>query len=343
MTQPDILLVDDDAGAIQLMGRILAGVGKMRFATNGEDALRCARERVPDLVLLDAEMPGMSGFEVFEAMRAEPLLAPVPVIFVTCHSDVEFEVAGFQLGAADFIAKPVSPPLLLARVQTQLRMKAMSDELRAIATIDMLTRVANRRRFDEALEQEWHRTRRSGDPMALLMIDVDHFRSYNERYGYREGDVCLRSVANSLVSTNICPLGLVARASGKKFALLLPQTAAAGAERAAHAMLDLVESLHIPHEGSSTSTHVTISIGIACYDKASECWIQPDADARLTADLRPRCSPVDLVRAAERALLAAKRAGRAQARLLDISHVDMPSFSRQIVPALRAASCVAST
>src|SRR6202040_1975180 len=115
----DILLVDDDPDAIKLLSRILSGSGCLRFATTGEDALRLARESAPDLMLLDAEMPGMSGIQVFEALKAESRLADVPVIFVTSHSDAEFEVAVFDKGAVDFIAKPVSPPLVLARVRSQ--------------------------------------------------------------------------------------------------------------------------------------------------------------------------------------------------------------------------------
>lgn len=136
----NILLVDDDPGTVQLLGRILSDSGNLRFATSGEDALRLARESAPDLMLLDAEMPGMSGFQVLEALKAEPALADVPVIFVTSHSEAAFEVAGFEMGAADFLAKPVSAPLVLARVKTQLRVKRMGDEFRRIATTDGLTR-----------------------------------------------------------------------------------------------------------------------------------------------------------------------------------------------------------
>src|ERR1700690_661705 len=93
-----ILLVDDDPGAIQLMGRILAGVGKLRFATNGSDALRLARESAPDLILLDAEMPGMNGFELFKALRSEATLADVPVIFVTSHSEAASEISALEMG-----------------------------------------------------------------------------------------------------------------------------------------------------------------------------------------------------------------------------------------------------
>ena len=150
----NILLVDDDPRTIQIMGRILAPLGNLRFATSGREALRLARESPPDLVLLDADMPEMSGFDVCAAMKSEPTLSDVPVIFVTNHSESAFEVTAFELGAVDFIAKPVSAPLVLARVRTQLRLKRLADELRRSATTDGLTGVANRRQFDDVLERE---------------------------------------------------------------------------------------------------------------------------------------------------------------------------------------------
>jgi DNA-binding response OmpR family regulator len=159
MRNDNILLVDDDPGAIQLMARILSNVGSLRFATSGEDALRLARESAPDLLLLDTEMPGLSGFETCRALKADPALADVPVIFVTSHGEAAFEVSGFELGAADFIAKPVSPPLLLARVKTQLRVKRLSDELRRIATVDGLSPAERDLQQRQLLE---HRHRREG-------------------------------------------------------------------------------------------------------------------------------------------------------------------------------------
>jgi len=323
----NILLVDDDPSTIQLLGRMLADVGNLRFATSGEDALRLAHESAPDLVLLDAEMPGMSGFQILEALKADPALADVPVIFVTSHSEPAFELSGFELGAADFIAKPVSAPLVVARVKTQLRVKRIADELRRIATIDVLTGVANRRGFDDALEHEWRRAQRAGDPLAVLMIDVDHFKLFNDRYGHPAGDVCLRAVAQALVGASLRPADLVARYGGEEFVVLLPQTPRLGAEHVAHSILDAVEALTIRHEASSAARHVTVSVGVACYDDASDCWVEPSADSRV-ADPGPRHSPLDLVRAADKALYSAKRAGRAQAMLLDICDVDGPHTAR---------------
>jgi diguanylate cyclase (GGDEF)-like protein len=331
MTNSDILLVDDDPGSIQVMARIIADVGNLRFATNGADALRLAREFPPDLVLLDAEMPGMSGFDICRALKSDPALANVPVIFVTSHSEPAFEVSGFELGAADFIAKPVSAPLLLARVTTQLRVKRLSDELRRIATVDPLTGVANRGRFDDALEQERRRSRRSLEPLALLMIDVDHFKLFNDHYGHPAGDACLRSVAQALVGTSSRPADLVARYGGEEFAVLLPQTPRGGAEHVAQGVLTAVATLAIAHATSPTARHVTVSVGIGCYDEDSAAWWPSSVGYRSAAD-PGTCSAIDLVNAADRALYSAKNAGRAQARLLDIAHVHAPHLARNIAP-----------
>lgn len=333
----DILLVDDDPTSIRLIANILKGVASLRIATSGAEAMRLARESMPDLVLLDAEMPGMSGFQVCEALKAEPGLAEVPVIFVTSHGEAEFEVAGFEIGAADFIAKPVSPVLVLARVRAQLRVKKMADELRRISTVDALTSVGNRRCFDGVLEREWRRARRNGEPLALLMADVDHFKLYNDHFGHPAGDACLRAVAQALVAATQRPADLVARYGGEEFVLLMPGTPREGAHHMAHRVLDAVEALAIPHATSPTSHHVTVSVGLACYDNESDAWAPPSPDSRFQSEFRSHTDFADFVKAADAALYAAKRGGRAQARLLDVANFDMPALACDLVPDLRAA------
>jgi diguanylate cyclase (GGDEF)-like protein len=327
----NILLVDDDPGTVQLLGHILSGVGNLQFATSGEDALRMARKSAPDLILLDAEMRGMSGFQVLDSLRIDPQLADVPVIFITSHSEAGFEVSALEMGAADFISKPFKSSLVLARVKTHLRMKRMSDELRRIASTDSLTGLANRRQFDDTLEREWLRSLRAGDPIGLLLIDVDHFKLYNDRYGHPKGDACLRQVAKALVSASLRPADLVARCGGEEFAILLPQTSRCGAEHVAHRILDATEVLAIRHEASPVAGHVTLSIGIACYDEASACWSIPSADHRFGLDPHERGVASNLVLAADKALYSAKQAGRARARLLDMADVDTPHLARAIV------------
>jgi diguanylate cyclase (GGDEF)-like protein len=317
----NILLVDDDPGAIQLMGRILADVGQLRFATNGTDALRLARDSAPDLILLDAEMPGMSGFELLRMLKGEAALAGVPVIFITSHTAAGFEVSALDMGAADFIAKPLKSSRVLARVRTQLRVKQLSDELRRTATTDALTGIANRRQFDESLEREWLRAQRSGDPVSLLMIDVDHFKLYNDLYGHPKGDICLQHVTQALLSACKRPADLVARYGGEEFIILLPYTARQGAQHMAQKVLETVAGFGILHENSATTHYVTVSVGIACYDDVSTCWVNRPLQHRDDTNMYPRAR--DLIRAADHALYSAKRAGRAQAKLRDIADVDL--------------------
>ncbi len=330
-----ILLVDDDPGVIQLLGRILANVGELRFATNGEDALRLAEEFPPDLILLDAEMKGMSGYRVLDALKTRPEMVDVPVIFVTGHSEPAFEVSAFEAGAADFIAKPVRAALILARVATQLRLKRMADQLRLAAATDGLTAVANRRKFDHTLEHEWQRALRAADPLSLLLIDVDHFKSYNDRYGHPKGDQVLRLVAKALVHSVRRTGDLVARCGGEEFGVLLPQTDRVGAQHVAQRMIGAVKALDIVHAGSLTARHLTVSIGIACYDEQSGCWVSNPAEVRYIGDdRRLPCTAADLVMTADTALYSAKRAGRAQSVLQDIakidpgSHVDISETAR---------------
>lgn len=319
MTHPNILLVDDDPMAIQLMGRILEGQGRLQFATNGHQALSLARECAPDLILLDAEMQGLSGFDVCRALKADKAMSDVPVIFVTSHSEPAMELVGLELGAADFIAKPVSAALLLARVRTQLRSKGMADELRRIGAIDSLTGVANRRILNDSLEREWLRGRRSAEPMALLMVDVDHFKLFNDRYGHPAGDDCLRAVAQAMVRTVARPCDLVARYGGEEFAVLLPQTPRIGALHVANALLDAVESLTILHAASPTAGHVTVSIGVGVYDADSPAWADHGRDSRFDAGMAMECNAQTLVKAADNALYLAKRQGRAQTAMADMA------------------------
>jgi two-component system cell cycle response regulator len=116
-----LLLVDDDPSAIQVMSRMLVQFPNQRFATSGSAALRLAGEATPDLILLDAEMPGMTGFEVYEALQSDPALADVPVIFVTSHDDPAMKAVALHWGAADFVTKPLDAGLLMASVLAQLR------------------------------------------------------------------------------------------------------------------------------------------------------------------------------------------------------------------------------
>jgi diguanylate cyclase (GGDEF)-like protein len=320
---PSILIVDDDPVAVRALAHIVGGIARLRFAANGGDALRLAHDSPPDLVLLDAQMEGMSGFDVCRALKADARLAPAPVLFVTSSSGPEFELQGFETGAADFIAKPVVPALVLARVRAQLRAKAMADQLRTTASTDMLTGLANRHAFDLALDEEWRRVRRRGTPLSLLLLDVDHFKLYNDRHGHPAGDEGLRQVAGTLAESLHRPSDRAFRYGGEEFAMLLPETARPGALRVAERVVAAVATRRIAHAASPTAPHVTVSVGVGCFDDACEGWRPPSADSRL-GELGAPARAADLVAAADRALYEAKRAGRARTSLQAVVAADAP-------------------
>ncbi len=298
-----ILLVDDDPTSVALLARPLSKLGQLRFTPSGADALRLAHTRVPDLVLLDVEMPGMTGFEVCSAMKASPALRDVPVIFITSHDGLEQELTGLELGAADFITKPLRIPLVIARIKTQLTMKAMADALRRAATTDPLTGLANRRQLDELIGREASRCQRNGSPLSVLMIDVDCFKLYNDRYGHQAGDDCLRAVAGVVGRVARRPADLAARYGGEEFCVLLPDTPRDGAALVARRLLEGIDLLRLPHAMSTVADHLTISIGCATSRLSGE-----------QMGSRRRCQePSELVAAADAALYAAKRAGRHRA------------------------------
>jgi diguanylate cyclase (GGDEF)-like protein len=330
-----IVVVDDDPGTIYLIGRILFGLSSLSFATSGENALRMIHDLKPDLILLDAELPGMSGFKVFDALKESPGALNVPIIFITSHNEAGFEVSALQMGAADFIAKPFTSSRLLARVNTHLRAKHAADELRRIGSLDELTGLGSRHQFDESLAREWLRGLRVGDPISLLLIDIDYFGQYNERYGYAKGDSCLRKVAAAIKGSTRRPADLVARCGGEQFGMLLPQTPRRGAEFIAQRVLDAVSVLNVPHEGPLGARHVTVSIGVACYDEDSACWRSPSVTLRSDAASQSYRAGNNLLLAADKALHSAKLAGHSHARLLDIAELEAPSRSRNIEPATR--------
>jgi diguanylate cyclase (GGDEF)-like protein len=303
-----ILLVDDDSMVVRILSRILADFTPLRFATSGRAALKLARESVPDLVLLDVDMPELSGFEVCKAFKGDPALAEVPIIFITSHESAQLEAKGLELGAADFIGKPPHAPLVLARVRTYQRLKMLSDTMRSAVKMDFLTGAVTRRELEKALTQEWLRAQRSAAPLALLLADIEGFTAYNAEFGEEKADACLKSVADSLRLAAHRPTDVLGRFAGGKFALLLPGTDAQGASTVARRAMDEVSDLQIPHAASMGSGRVTLSVGGSCRD----------ASCSMTWNAAAAAVPNDLIAAAEQALKSARSAGGHQARMVDI-------------------------
>ncbi|WP_295449408.1 diguanylate cyclase [uncultured Thiodictyon sp.] len=293
-----ILIVDDVPDNIRVLSTMLADDGhQISAATNGRAALKLAASCAPDLILLDVMMPEMDGYEACEALKADPLLKSIPVIFITALADVEDETRGLALGAVDYITKPFKEAIVRLRVKTQLELKRQHDILAQLSHIDGLTGIPNRRAFDERLDRDWRRALRSGEPIAAAMVDIDHFKEYNDAYGHLAGDDCLRRVAGSLADGLKRAGDFVGRYGGEEFICLLNGLDAHGLAVVAEKLRTGIEALQIPHNASPVSPWVTVSIGAAI------------------GRLGPETAASELVEAADLQLFAAKRLGRNQVSL----------------------------
>ncbi len=292
---PRLLLVDDQPVNIQVLYQAFAADHQVYMAASGAQALALCAKQQPDLVLLDVEMPDMDGYEVCRRLKADPATRDIPVIFVTAHSDEAAEALGLDVGAVDFISKPINPKIVRARVKTHLTLKSQSDLLRQWVYIDGLTGARNRRYFDGRLAEEWGRAQRNKTPLSVVLLDVDYFKRYNDHYGHQAGDECLRTIATTLKVNLTRPGDMVARYGGEEFVCLLPHTDLDGALHIAGLLCSKVFDQQLPHADSSAAPVVTVSLG-AC---------SLPAGGRATA--------LELVKGADTQLYLAKANGRNQA------------------------------
>jgi len=260
---PTLLLVDDHPINIRVLQQIFASDFQLLTATHGEQALAICKSTPPDLVLLDIVMPGLDGFEVCTRLKADPATCNIPVIFVTAYTDALQETHGLEVGAVDFISKPDNPAVVRARVKTHLTLKLQSDVMRKLVFLDGLTGVYNRRYFDQQLSIEIGRSARNQTPMALIMLDVDFFKRYNDHYGHQTGDDCLRQIALCVKEGLRRPADLVARYGGEEFACILPETNFDDAMAIAIDLEQRVREKNMPHADSDVAPVVTISLGVA--------------------------------------------------------------------------------
>jgi diguanylate cyclase (GGDEF)-like protein len=291
-SRPRILAIDDTPTNLLALGAVLGDDFALQVATSGAAGLALAGQSAPDLILLDVMMPDMNGFETCRRLKADPLTRDIPVIFVTALDSPEDETFGLEAGAVDFISKPLNSAVVRARVRTHITLKHQADLLRSMSFVDGLTGVANRRQFDEALQREWRACLRTGTSLALIMIDIDYFKQFNDTYGHPAGDACLRAIAGILNGEISRSHDLIARYGGEEFVCLLPDINLAGARIKVEQLRQAVQSLNIPHAASSTAPMVTISLGLALFIPTSEL------------------TPEQLVAAADAELYTAKRAGR---------------------------------
>ncbi|PZU95653.1 MAG: diguanylate cyclase response regulator [Pseudanabaena sp.] len=318
-----ILVVDDTPHNLHLLITMLTRRGYRSHGVNDSlIATSVVQHEKPDLVLLDINMPNFNGFEVCQQLKASDSTCEIPVIFISARDEVLDKVQAFKVGGVDYITKPFQIAEVVARIENQLTLRRLqrqlqeqneklkqeinsriiaetllqeaNEKLGRLVNLDGLTQLANRRCFDEYLDQEWQRLAREQSPLSLIMCDIDFFKNYNDTYGHIAGDDCLRKVSLLIRQSIRRPADLAARYGGEEFVLVLPNTETAGALAIAESIKKGLSELALPHEDSLVSEFVTLSMGVTS--------MIPKVDSL----------PSILLTAADYALYRAKELGRNQ-------------------------------
>lgn len=304
---PIVLIVDDDRFMRSQLKELLEQEHyQVVEVTNGQQCLDLYLQLKPDLVLLDTALPVMDGFTCCAELNALSDIHAAPILMMTALDDVASIEQAFSVGATDYVTKPINGAVFFQRLRRLIyqfrlqqqqallcqQLQSANQVLKHLVRFDDLTQIANRRWFNEYINQEWRRMRREQTPLSLILCDIDFFKGFNDTYGHQAGDRCLRQVAQVMQSVAKRPSDLVARYGGEEFAIVLPNTTIAGAEEVATRTRTAVKALQISHIKSSVHTSVTLSLGVAS--------LIPDR----------ALSPERLVTLADKALYQAKRRGR---------------------------------
>jgi len=255
-----ILIVDDSPNNLNVLFHLLRDDYTLYVAKNGLSAVEIAKAHTPDLILLDILMPDMNGFEVLRILKGLSTTKHIPIIFITALVDAKDEEAGLAMDAADYISKPFVPGIVRLRVGNQIKMVNYLREIERLSKMDELTKLANRRSFNEKLASEWGRAQREQTALGLIILDVDKFKIYNDTYGHQHGDIVLKTIAQILEEITQRSSDFVARWGGEEFIVLLPNTDADGAMKVAEKIRTEVEITEIPHQDGVSK--VTVSAGV---------------------------------------------------------------------------------
>lgn len=269
--KPTILVVDDMTTALLLLHDLLKDTYEVKIAKSGTKALEILESPNDiDLILLDIEMPDINGYDVCKRIKNNETIKNIPIIFITGRTSQEDEEYGLNLGAIDYITKPFNKAIVKLRIKNYLDLKIKNDMLEKLSMYDGLTNIRNRRFFDETFEKTFSEIKRDKKSLAVLMIDIDFFKPYNDNYGHGQGDETLRKVAKALEKTIKRASDFVARYGGEEFVILLKDINKDGVEAVANNLLNAVRELKITHEFSKIENYVTVSIGASFYNSNSD-------------------------------------------------------------------------
>lgn len=269
--KPTILVVDDMTTTLLLLHDLLKDTYEVKIAKSGTKALEILESPNDiDLILLDIEMPDINGYDVCKRIKNNETIKNIPIIFITGRTSQEDEEYGLNLGAIDYITKPFNKAIVKLRIKNYLDLKIKNDMLEKLSMYDGLTNIRNRRFFDETFEKTFNEIKRDKKSLAVLMIDIDFFKPYNDNYGHGQGDETLRKVAKALEKTIKRASDFVARYGGEEFVILLKDINKDGVEAVANNLLNAVRELKITHEFSKIENYVTVSIGASYYNSSSD-------------------------------------------------------------------------
>jgi diguanylate cyclase (GGDEF)-like protein len=295
-------MVEDSRVSLEVYAQRLERRGyQVTTAISAEEARAELEVAVPDLILLDVFMPKVSGFEFLRELRSSPKTATVPVILISALADTKHIVEGLELGANDYVTKPIVMPILTARMEALLRsselvrrLEVQTELLSKLAAFDDLTGVYNRRSMFHHLEAELSRCRRYGRSISVLMVDIDHFKRVNDEHGHLIGDQALRFVSTTL-QNELRSMDFLCRYGGEEFCAILPETNRPGAARAGERLRSAIERIGFKHD--RIRLPLTVSVG-------ASSWTANEGN-----------EIPDLLQRADGALLEAKRSGRNKVQL----------------------------
>ncbi|WP_202908504.1 diguanylate cyclase domain-containing protein [Labrys sp. WJW] len=313
-----VLLVDDQLMVGEAIRRALIDETEieLHYCSNPLEALAVAKRVKPTVILQDLVMPNVNGLTLVRQYRSDPATKAIPVIVLSTEEEATVKSEAFRIGANDYLVKLPDRIELIARIRyhsaayltqiqrdeayralrrSQQELMETNLELQRLTNVDGLTGLSNRRYFDQYLDTEWRQAMRAREPISLLIIDVDHFKQYNDTYGHLAGDEVLKTVATAVRSTFQRPKDLAVRMGGEEFAVVLPQTLADDLAFLAEKVVQAIEGLGLPHAASPIAEKVTISVGGATHIPAGND------------------QPERLIEAADKAMYEAKRSGRNRA------------------------------
>ena len=255
-----ILIIDDSRVQANFLKSLLMEDYDVTVTNTPETGLEEAQAGDYSLILLDVIMPGMDGFELLKKLQEEVVLRHTPVILITSLNDIDNEERGLTLGAVDYITKPFHPAIVRARVNTHVKLFQYRTQIEQEATVDQLTGVANRRRYDKVSLTRWQEAVRLAVPISICMFDIDKFKIYNDTFGHPAGDRTIKAVAEAASSFLRRGTDFFARYGGEEFVALMLGEGAANDFAHMRKIRQAVEDLNIPHNPEA-SPWVTVSVG----------------------------------------------------------------------------------